>query len=303
MAQNFVKSGEAKNIREGYHMAVQYWFEQDRMMEAAKKGADALIRTSDNATGRFIASIQKSQTRLLAKMDALIAEAPDLSSVSVKARLKWYMDNAVSSAKMLKATGYTKAANEYLAQLKEIAEKASLASRAAAPVFTDVPKEFIQFMQQRSYEHLEFLGIEAIRKIDTTLLEMSIGGYTRGAMLEELKGIITGEYPWGDKTGLYEWHAGTYVRTASQRSAQLFMNYQAERYGLNKFMYSGPLDSKTREFCRRLLQSGEFYTKDEIKTMDNGQTQDVFTTCGGYNCRHKWVAVSDEIARAISRAA
>jgi len=272
------------------------------ILKGLKAANGDLITTADGATKRYVLAIQKAQARLLSKMSALIAEAPNLSEVSVKARLKWYMDNAVSSAKMLKATGYTKAADEYLASLSEIAEKASLVSKAAAPAFTDVPKEFVQFMQQRSYEHLDFLGTEAIKKIDTTLLEMSVGGYSRGAMLDELKGVITGEYPWGDKVGLYEWHAGTYVRTAAQRQAQLFMNYQAERYGLDKFMYSGPLDENTREFCEKLLRGGEFYSKDKIAAMDNGQTQDVFTTCGGFNCRHKWVAVSDEIAGAISQA-
>lgn len=274
-----------------------------KLIDELVKANDQLLSTASGAEQRYVLAIQKAQARLLAKMSTLIAESPDLSQATVKARLKWYMDNAVSSAKMLKATGYTKAANEYLAALSDIAKAASLTSAAAAPAFTDVPKEFVQFMQQRSFEHLQFLGQEAIAKIDSTMLEMSVGGYSRGAMLEELKGIITGQYAWGEKMGLYEWHAGTYVRTAAQRQAQLFMNYQAERYGLDKFMYSGPADDNTREFCRRLLAGSDFYTKDEIAAMDNGQTNDVFTTCGGFNCRHKWVAVSGEIANAISEAA
>jgi len=268
---------------------------------ALKLDADNLIGVSDDAAKRFVVAIQRAEARLFEKMAALIAESPDLSSVSVKARLRWYMDNALSEAKMLKATGYTKAANEYIALLSEIADKASLASRAAAPAFTGVPDEFVQFMQGRTYDDLQFLGTEAINQIDTDLLQMSVGGYTHGEMLAELKAVITGEYPWGERMGLYEWHAGTYVRTAAQRSAQLFMNYQAERYGLDNFMYVGPLDSKTRPFCRRLL--GEVFSRAEIDKMENGQTMNVFTTCGGYNCRHKWVAVSDEVAQAISEAA
>jgi hypothetical protein len=270
-----------------------------KLVTAINGEADSLVNLSDGATERFVLAIQRAETRLFAKIAALISESPDLSSLSVKARLKWYMDNALGEAKMLKATGYTKAAQGYVALLKEIADQASLTSRAAAPAFTDVPAEFVQFMQERTYEHLNFLGSAAIDQLDTSLLEMSVGGYTHADMLDELKATITGEYPWGDRTGLYEWHAGTYVRTSAQRSAQLFMNYQAERYGLGNFIYVGPMDSKTRPFCRRLL--GNVYSRDEIDKMDNGQTMNTFATCGGFNCRHKWVAVSNEVAGAVAR--
>jgi hypothetical protein len=273
------------------------------ILNALEAANDDLVASADEASARFVLAIRRSQARLLAQMNAMLAESPDLTSATAEARLKWYMDNALTSAKMLKASGYTKAAKDYCARLADIAAQAGLVGRAAAPAFTDVPVEFIKFMQGRTYEHIDFLGTEAIKKLDSTLLEMSIGGYSRASMLSEMRGAISGEYSWGDRTGLYEWHAGTYVRTAAQRQAQLFMNYQAGEYDLDRFMYAGPIDVKTREFCLRLLREGKFYTKAEIEAMDNGQTNDVFTTCGGFNCRHKWVAVSDEIAGAISKAA
>ena len=50
----------------------------------------------------------------------------------------------------------------------------------------------------------------------------------------------------------------------------------------------GPRDKLNRPFCRRLLDLGRTYTREQIDAMDNGQNLPVFTTFGGYKCRHVW---------------
>jgi hypothetical protein len=56
------------------------------------------------------------------------------------------------------------------------------------------------------------------------------------------------------------------------------------------FAYMGPLDRKTRPFCYERV--GKVFTLDEIDTMDNGQLPNTFLTAGGYNCRHRFIAIS-----------
>lgn len=56
------------------------------------------------------------------------------------------------------------------------------------------------------------------------------------------------------------------------------------------FLYVGPVDEKTRDFC--LERVGKVFTRSEIDAMDNGQLNDVFLTGGGYNCRHVFHEVS-----------
>lgn len=70
---------------------------------------------------------------------------------------------------------------------------------------------------------------------------------------------------------------------------------KANDLGLDKFVYLGPLDKITRPFCRKIV--GRVFTTAEIKAMDNGQGLDVMTYGGGYNCRHQWRPVSDELAK------
>lgn len=63
------------------------------------------------------------------------------------------------------------------------------------------------------------------------------------------------------------------------------------------FLYSGPVDLRTREWC--LDRVGKVYTRAEIDAMDNGQLPDAFLTAGGYNCRHVFMAVASEDALGI----
>ena len=59
-----------------------------------------------------------------------------------------------------------------------------------------------------------------------------------------------------------------------------------------KFRYTGPIDSKTRDFCIRAWEVGTI-TKKEIyqRFPDNGQGGDPVIRRGGYNCRHQWFPV------------
>jgi hypothetical protein len=61
---------------------------------------------------------------------------------------------------------------------------------------------------------------------------------------------------------------------------------------LNRYKYSGPNDSKNREFCKDLLLSDKTYSLYEIQAMSAVRGYDVWADCGGANCRHKWVRAS-----------
>lgn len=73
----------------------------------------------------------------------------------------------------------------------------------------------------------------------------------------------------------------------------------AEELGLDLFLYAGPEDDITREFCQGVFDAKDppIYSKAEIDAMDNGQGLPVAEYGGGYNCRHRWLAISEEEAR------
>lgn len=75
---------------------------------------------------------------------------------------------------------------------------------------------------------------------------------------------------------------------------------KADKAGIDKFLYVGPDDDITRPFCAEHVD--QIFTRDEIDAMDNGTDLPVSIYCGGYNCRHHWRPVSDELAKEIEDA-
>ena len=62
------------------------------------------------------------------------------------------------------------------------------------------------------------------------------------------------------------------------------------------YKYNGPRDSKTRTFCRRLLDLNLLFRKEDIDKMTLGGANssefgyyDIFQYKGSYGCRHNWV--------------
>lgn len=86
-----------------------------------------------------------------------------------------------------------------------------------------------------------------------------------------------------------------FYRTANSRAIE-----KIEEDGQNQrtlyYVYEGPDDKLTRPFCHKLKQAKKVYTREDIARLDNGQLPDVWTTCGGYNCRHQWrIALPGEL--------
>jgi len=92
----------------------------------------------------------------------------------------------------------------------------------------------------------------------------------------------------------------TEIGTRINGFKQLARNEYARVLGIEKFQYVGPIDAKTRDFCKH--HTGEVKTKAEWDSLDNGQKNPVSVYRGGYNCRHSLVGVRD-IASDILEAA
>lgn len=90
----------------------------------------------------------------------------------------------------------------------------------------------------------------------------------------------------------------TAVSTYSRATALLTSDGRPEEL----FLYVGPADSKTREFC--LSHVGKVRTRAEIDALDNGIKGygNTLLTGGGPNCRHQWRRVSalDDELRALA---
>ncbi len=82
----------------------------------------------------------------------------------------------------------------------------------------------------------------------------------------------------------------TEVRTKLAQYGRDVTAKAAESAGLDMFLYTGPKDGLTREFCIPLIN--KVVSSAQMKRLNNGQGLAVKTSGGGYNCRHSWSPIS-----------
>ena len=59
--------------------------------------------------------------------------------------------------------------------------------------------------------------------------------------------------------------------------------------GVNYYYYNGPLDAKTRKFCRLMLKIDKVFSEEEINKVSDELGYPVLEYCGSYGCRHQWI--------------
>lgn len=100
-----------------------------------------------------------------------------------------------------------------------------------------------------------------------------------------------------ESQNLAETSISTFYRTVTDQGFKII---EEDLPGFEiRYNYEGPLDKLTRPFCTKLerqSRAGKTWTRAEINRMSNGQIPNVFTTAGGYRCRHQWVISVQDLA-------
>lgn len=65
--------------------------------------------------------------------------------------------------------------------------------------------------------------------------------------------------------------------------------------GQEYYYYNGPLDEKTRAFCRLMLKIDKVFSLDEINKISEELNYPVLKYKGSYNCRHQWIRFRGKI--------
>lgn len=88
----------------------------------------------------------------------------------------------------------------------------------------------------------------------------------------------------------------TEVKTEISKYGRRINAVAATAAGLKNFLYTGPRDGVTRNFCRALVNL--VVNDQQMKQLNNNQGLNVITSGGGYNCRHSWSPVSEGFIKA-----
>ena len=131
----------------------------------------------------------------------------------------------------------------------------------------------------------------AVKRVATNVKQQAILS-VGGTNVKQLTKSISQSFnkPMAEAQNLAETSISTFYRTITDKGFQLIEEDLPE-YEI-RYNYEGPLDKLTRPFCTKLerqSREGKTWTRKQINKMNNGQLPNVFTTCGGYRCRHQWV--------------
>lgn len=88
----------------------------------------------------------------------------------------------------------------------------------------------------------------------------------------------------------------TKIKTKISQYGRGITAIAAEVAGLDHYLYTGPKDGITRDFCRDLVN--KVVTEKQMSKLNNKQGLSVKTSGGGYNCRHSWSPVTESFIEA-----
>lgn len=147
--------------------------------------------------------------------------------------------------------------------------------------FTEDDLVKIQNLKTLHKEFFYKIGADIGLSVKKNLYSYAIAGASLAQITQNIRVDI-------EDSGLKR-YASTYARTAITNYQQEVINTRSSDLD-GVWIYEGVVDSKTRPFCRRLMNRGNFYTDSEKNKLENDSDRE-------YNCRHRFYKVSKEWAK------
>jgi hypothetical protein len=199
--------------------------------------------------------------------------------------------------KALTTEGYDKMVASFLAsfngglpRMEKILGKIAKAYDVAAPEFGKQDYLFFAELKKNTAVNLEAM-IDLVAQNARQMTMFSVGGTSYDDLAVQLAArlhLALGQADSVAATGI-----STFYRTIAAQGYE-----EIEAHGkVLRYSYHGPLDVLNRPFCRKLeaeAKAGKTWTREEIDRMNNGQGLPVFTTGGGYRCRHQFIVALDK---------
>jgi hypothetical protein len=238
-----------------------------------QRRATKQIRASEIQISRFGESLKNFADNAILKAAQALERGE--GTVTEALQLLGRLDQALQGAGLGEFAGDLQ--QIYGDELRHIREALSRVS-GRDDIFTDVDSDIITTL-------VDF---------DTDRVMRLLGEYTGDAKRTLLTAVMAGEVPdlnqFDDAFGSrFSSQLETELNTGLAGFSRSVNLYKAQELGLEYFLYVGPNDSKTREFC--LERVGKVFTTEEISMWDNGQGLPASIYLGGYNCRHRLAPV------------
>lgn len=154
-----------------------------------------------------------------------------------------------------------------------------------------------------SFSNFDVDALEKLITFDVDATSATVSRYVDDVRSVLMKQVILGEKINPDdlidgKSDAFRGRIETDLNTTVAGYSRAINQKKAADAGVTKFLYAGPDDERIRPFCAERVN--RVFTLDEIKQWDNDQGLPAEVYLGGYNCRHRLIALSDKLAEELS---
>ena len=161
-----------------------------------------------------------------------------------------------------------------------------------AYAFSNVTAETITALKTAVMREFDALGIVARERVASSLYGAVLVGGQFNLLERDIRSVLTGRYskvgrPMTSYAGQMAFDQGMYFHNTLNTA-------EADRAGLDHFLYYGNTQSNTRPFCRQ--RAGKVYSRKQIESWTHswvGKAGPAMQYRGGYNCRHTLLPVPD----------
>lgn len=264
---------------------------------------DAIISKADIAFGK---QVTKTQQALFEQMQLLLNRLelyPDgtimqnQANRSLLAKVDQYFNKAFNE------TGYYNELNGFTGDIKKLTANNTAYFSFVSDAFS-ANAQYIKSLQKQTISELTGLlaneGLEAAMKQPiVNILNQNINtGASFKDLLSQIRQFTIGD----DKLqGQLQRYSRQIVNDSLFNFNRSLQESISEQAGLQWYVYSGHMDKDSRPFC--VARKGKYFRKEEIEkwaSLDwagkrRGTTAStIFVYCGGYNCRHMLISVSEK---------
>lgn len=273
----------------------------------------AKLNIINGSVDSFLAKLELSFIDLNSRISSLTATLDTKAGaiISNRVNLQRSLEMRGQIANLLGDTGFNKAVGNLSLAYDKITARTAEGLRAAGidPKFTVTDVQSLTAIKAMDFRRWEAFSNDLVNTVQSGILDSVVAGEPISILSGKIGDTLLGI---GESPSLFRSRAQTLANTYIQGFDRTVTARKAQQAGIETFVYLGPKDDLTREFCSDVLagignkvfnipsKPGKvIYTLSEIEAMNNGTPLNPLQFGGGFNCRHKFRPISKELAKEL----
>jgi len=267
------------------------------------KGNKDAEKSLDNITIKFENDLDKTLTTLENKIIRLAGNISVLPDGTIKGP-KWTLRQAikiqVQLARLFEET-YGKEAKRYSKDIGKIKDfvKEMFDAVDVPAAFSTVDKDMVKSLQNQVLTGLQAYSLQTQAAIAQSIQDAVLAGMTYDELVKQIRNHVTGLVDVRGRS--LASYAKVYAQDGLMESYRTLNMKKAEDAGITNFVWAGSVKANSRPMCAH--NAGRVFTQQQLEELDlyswKGKSGSVFTSCGGYHCRHTLSPVSVKLAKKI----